>query len=146
MTKKTTADTAEPPTFVLSAVEREPDYVWRELDREGKPPIRVKVRDLSIAQTNQIPIDAKTKLSEAFKIIAPWVVEWDFTAFDTNSGQTVPVPPPAEYGWEVLELLDAAEAGDLISWLKWPHQMKGMQEKKRSATSTTTPTPPKRNG
>lgn len=120
------------PVFDITTVQRAPRYVWREVEREDAPPLRVKVKDLGIAETEAIPVNMRTALSESLQAIAPYVVEWDFEAVNKETGETIPVPPPAEAGWEVLEILSEVEAGTILAWLKYPTNMKIMQEKKAS--------------
>lgn len=127
--------------FDISSLQRAPRYVWREVEREDADPLRVKVKDLSIAETNSIPALLRTQLSESLQVIAPFIVEWNFTAINTLTGKEVAVPPPAEVGWEVLELLEESEAGAILSWLKYPHVMKTEVEKKDFTASDSTPAP-----
>lgn len=150
------------PVFDASQFARPRHTITRELEREGRAPIRVEVLDLSVAETNAIEYKPTAPVKQIQEQIAPYVVGWDFRATNKVTGELVDVPPPAEAGWEVLDLLNSSELGDLISWLKWPHQMEQLTEKKRaleeakrfrdkqgtpetsgSPTSITTPTRPK---
>lgn len=134
--KKADAPANEP--FDITQFQRAKRYVWREIERpdsqenESLKPLRVKLLDLSIGQTNDIPLTMKTALSEVFPIIAPFVAEWDFTAENKQTGEVIPVPPPAEAGPEVFDLLATEEAGSILSWLKFPQQMRSAEEKKAS--------------
>lgn len=123
---------AEPEPFDLSSLRRATRYVWREVEREDDIPLRVKLRDLSMGETNAIPLTLKTPLTEALEHIAPYVVEWSLTAERTDTGEIVDVPPPAEVGAEVFDLLKTEEAGAILSWLKFPQQMRSADEKKES--------------
>lgn len=121
--------------FDLASLRRAPRFIWREVERDHvdgedpRPPIRVKLRDLGISETNAIPIGIKTPLSECLQVIAPHVVEWDFQAENLNTGKIIDVPAPAEAGWEVVELLSEEDAGAIIIWLKFPHGMRAASEK-----------------
>ena len=139
MSPKKKADAPAP--FDLTSLQRVPHYVWREIEREDQEPLRVKLRDLSIRETNEIPIGASVKMSDVYPILAPYVVEWTLEALNTETGETIPVPPPAEAGWEVFELLNDEEGSAVLTWLKYPQAMKGLAQKKAQSSSTTTPTP-----
>ena len=132
---------AAAPVFDLSRLQRAPHYIWREIEREGREPLRVKLRDLSIRETNEIPIGSSVKMSDVYPILAPYVVEWTLEALNTETGETIPVPPPAAAGWEVFELLNDEEGAAVLTWLKYPQAMKGLAQKKAQNSSTTTPTP-----
>lgn len=145
-------------TFDPSQFERPQFLITREIDRPGREPLIVELKDLSVAETNAIPYSDRLKVADVFQVIAPYVVGWNLRLVNKATGELADVPPPAEAGWEVLELLSPNESGDLISWLKWPQTMETLVEKKRAAeearkreattgsasgTSTTTPTRPK---
>jgi hypothetical protein len=125
------------PIFDISRVAPEARYHWREIEREDRDPLRVKVLDLNIAQTEAIPYGMNVPLKDAFVAIAPYVVEWDLRLVDKESGDTVDVPPPAEYGPEVLDLLDTAAGIRLVSWLKAPHVMQAAQEREAAEADDT---------
>lgn len=141
--RKQTAPAPEPVVFDLSMFQEPKHYVWREIEREGQEPLRVKMQDLSIRQTNAIPWGLSVPLRDAFEAVAPYVVEWNFEAVNLETGETVSVPPPAEVGWEVFELLPNPVAGAIVNWLKIPFYMKTEAEKKASSGSTSTTDPPK---
>lgn len=132
--KKKSEDT---PVFDLSQFREERRYVWREIEREGGEPLRVKLQDLSIRQTNEIPWSLNTPLRDSLQAVAQYVAEWNFTAENLETGEVVPVPPPAEAGWEVFELLPNSASGDIVNWLKIPHYMKAEEAKKSQAASLT---------
>lgn len=129
-------DTA--PVFDLSMFQEPKVYVWREIEREGQDPLRVKMQDLSIRQTNAIPWGVAVPLRECFEAIAPYVTEWNFEAVNTETGELIPVPPPSQVGWEVFEMLPNSVGSDIINWLKVPHYMKLESEKKSSTASSNT--------
>ena len=118
------------PVFDISQYQPLARYHWREIEREDAAPLRVRLRDLSIGQTNAIPYGLKVPLTDAFAVIAPYVAEWDLRAVNTATGEEVDVPPPAEAGPGVLELLDSATGALLVTWLKAPHAMQAAAEKK----------------
>jgi len=138
---KASSNGTEPKPFDFTSLRRVPRYIWREIEREGDDvaPLRFKVLDLSTRETNDIPLTLKTPLKEALEHIAQYIVEWDFTAVNIETGETVPVPPPAEVGAEVFELLTVEEAGAILSWLKFPQQMRTADQKKASTKSGNTP-------
>lgn len=128
--------------FDLSQYREAKHYVWREIDREDQEPLRVKLLDLSIRQTNAIPWAGSMLLREIFDHIAPYVVEWNFQAEDIETGETVDVPPPAVLGGEVFELLPNPVGTAIAMWLKTPWAMKAADAKKASTPSTSTTDPP----
>lgn len=135
-TKKRKSDDAV--VFDISQFREETRYVWRDIEREAASPLRVKLRDLSIRQTNEIPWGLNVTLQESFKAIAQYVVEWSLEAENIETGDTVSVPPPAVAGWEVFELIGNTEASHIINWLKIPHYMKAEAEKKLQKPSKNT--------
>ena len=38
-----------------------------------------------------------------FRMMAPWVVRWNASEQNAETGEWQPLPPPAEAGWEVFE-------------------------------------------
>lgn len=129
---------AEQPVFDLSQYREQRRYVWREIEREDGPALRVKLEDLSIRQTNGVPWGMDISLKASMEGVAPYVVEWNLTAENLATGEVVPVPAPAEAGWQVFELISNREAGDIINWLKIPHFMKAEEIKKSQAASSST--------
>lgn len=123
----------------FTTLRRAARYHWREIEREDDEPLRVKVLDLSMAETDAIPLTMKTPLREALEVVAPYVVEWNFRAVNTVNGETIDVPPPAEAGAEVFDLLTIEESGAILSWLKYPQQMRGAEAKKALPPSKNTP-------
>lgn len=132
---------------LLADLRRPANYIWREIEREGEDaaPLRVKVLDLTTKQTEDIPWGTRVKLRESYEAIAPYVVAWDLRAENIRTGEMIDVPPPAEAGPEVFELLTNAEGSALVNWLKVPTYMKAELEKK-SQPSTSTSKRPKRRG
>ena len=126
----TTKSPRTAPKFDLSQVQRPRRTVTREIDYGI--PFTVDVIDLSTGETNAIEYKASDPVEKVYKAIAPYIVGWTFKAENKKTGELIDVPPPAEAGWEVLDLLNSSEAGDLISWVKWPHNMEQMTEKKRA--------------
>lgn len=47
------------------------------------------------------------------RLIAPYVLDWTATATDADSGEAVPVPPPAESGEDALRALSVAD----LDWI-----------------------------
>ena len=129
-------------TFDLSTVRRVAEYRWCELPREGRDPLRARVRRLSIGEVGSIPYTKDTQFQEAFESIAPYVAEWNLIAEDIASGDEVPVPPPAEAGWEVLTLLSHVEAIWLINQVRLGHLLQTDAEGKALRPSGTTPASP----
>lgn len=125
----------------LAQYQVEARYHWREIEREDREPLNIKVLDLSTSQTNSIPYGMKIPLVDAYEAIAPYVVEWDLKAVNTATGETVDVPPPAEVGPGVLGLLDSTTGALVVTWLKAPHVLRSSEEKKGLSPSDSTPAP-----
>lgn len=136
------ATTAAAPAFDLSLFREAKHYVWREIEREEQEPLRVKLQDLSIRQTNAIPWATGMALRTVFEHIAPYVVAWDFEAVNIETGETVAVPPPAEAGPDVFELLPNTVGTEIVMWLRTPWVMT-VNAKKALKPSTSTTDPPK---
>jgi hypothetical protein len=96
---------------------------WREIERGQEPALRVKLLDLTEEQSAGIPFGRQVPLRDAFAVIWPYVVEWNFRSVDMQSGQEKDVPPPAEYGPDMLTLIDAGAALQIVAWLKHPSAM-----------------------
>lgn len=137
------ATKATTPVFDISQFREQKRYVTREIDREGTKPLTVKLEDLSIRQTNEIPWGMKVPLKESMEVCAQYVAEWDLEAENIATGDLMSVPPPSEAGWEVFELVENSVAVAIINWLKIPHYMKAQAEKpeaeegKKSSTAST---------
>jgi hypothetical protein len=99
---------------------------WREIERGQEPALRVKLLDLTEEQAAGIPFGRHTPMKDAFAVIWPYVVEWNFRSVDMQSGQEMDVPPPAEYGPEMLTLIDIGAALQIVAWLKHPSTMQGV--------------------
>lgn len=134
----TKANKATTPVFDISQFREQKRYVTREIAREGTKPLTVKLEDLSIRQTNEIPWGMKVPLKDSMEACAQYVVEWDLEAENLETGEMVPIPPPAEAGWVVFELLENKAASDIINWFKIPQYMKAELEKKSSTESSST--------
>lgn len=135
---KASSNGAEPKPFDFSSLRRVPHHVWREIEREDAPPLRCKVLELSNREAEEIPIGVKVPLRDALEVCAPYVVEWDFQAVNLATGETVLVPPPAEVGVDVFELLTNEESGAILSWLKYPQQMRTLADQKKLKGSANT--------
>lgn len=131
-----------PEPFDLSQLRAPRRYVWREIEREEDDPIRVKLLRLDMREAESIPYSKETPIKELHAAIAPFVAEWNFTAENQHTGEMIDVPPPAEIGGEVFELLDSSIGVEIATWLKLPNVMAQASEKKASTPSVTTDTPP----
>ncbi len=135
-----------PAVFDIAQYREVPHYVWRDVEWPDRDrPLRVQVQDLSIRQHRAIPAGKGVLLADQYPAIAPYVVAWDFEAVSLETGETVPVPPPAEAGWEVFELLPDAVAIGVMLWIYNPSYMRGIAAKKASTPSESTTDPPSGN-
>lgn len=140
--KKKSEDT---PVFDLSQFREQRRYVWREIEREGGEPLRVKLLRLTLREVEDIPYTATTPMRDVYAAIAPFVVEWNFTAENLETGEVVPVPPPAEVGGEVFELMENVVGNEIAQWLKLPRFMERDEQKKALASSENGEPPPSEN-
>lgn len=87
---------------------------------DGAEPLRVTVQsNLSFAELDAIPYGAGTPYVDVFKAIAPYVTAWNVQRVVHETGQLEDVPPPAEVGWEILQVLDHLEANWLMDKVKF---------------------------
>jgi hypothetical protein len=140
---------ASAPVFDISKFREPAHHITRSIDwgDEGQAPLSVTLQDLSIRQTNELAaaVASETPMGEVYKLIAPYVTGWDFQAENLDTGEMVAVPPPAEAGPAVFELLPNAVGMTIYLWLKSPWLMKAADSKKVSTPSTSTTDPPSNN-
>lgn len=117
-------------------------YIWREIEREGQDPLRIKVQDLTVRQANDLAFPTTALLGDIYAAIAPYVVEWNLRAENLETGEIVDVPPPATLGPDAFELLPTSVATNIYLWLRTPWLMHSVTEKKASTPSTSTADPP----
>jgi hypothetical protein len=78
---------------------------------EGGEPFRATiVTSLSFEEIDAIVIDGSLTFSDLFAAIAPFVVAWNATARNRETGTYEPVPPPGESGPQALRALEPATA------------------------------------
>lgn len=115
------------------------------IPREGETPLTVTLRKLSVRDSNAVPYGDKVPLTDAFAVIYRHVLQWDLRLVNSQTGQEIAVPPPAagdgETGPQLLELLDSATAAMIVLWLKAPHVMRTLDQKKASSASEPAPAP-----
>ena len=106
-------------------------YRYREFEYKEMPGLEPGMTALKVT----VPINFSfgelddlrehTKAGESyesvFQYIAQYIKEWNLTRVALETGQSEPVPPPAEAGWEVLQLLDHIEAHWVIDKLRFGH-------------------------
>lgn len=84
------------------AVATEDVAPWLAPD-DGAEPFWAEIRDdLTFAELASIPTNPSATFREQWDVIAPWVVDWNATAFDVEKGEWMPVPPPADGGPDVF--------------------------------------------
>ena len=140
--RKKSAKAASAEVFDLSQFREEKRYVWREIEREGGEPLRVKLLRLTLREVEDIPYTTTTAMRDVYKAIAPYVAEWDFTAENLETGEVVPIPPPAEVGGDVFELMENTVGNEIAQWLKLPRFMERDELKKALASSENGEPPP----
>ncbi len=96
--------------FTLGDLRRAPTFRTRTIARAGKPPLTVRLRVPRVRDLEDLIVDDQTSLRDLYAWAAPFIVGWDLEAADLRTGELVAVPPPAEIGWEALELLDDVTA------------------------------------
>lgn len=132
---------AAAPVFDLSQYREQRRYVWREIEREGDRPLRVKLLRLNLREVQEIPYKPSTPMAEVYQAIAPYVVDWDFQAVNLTTGETVDVPPPSEIGPGVFELMENTIGNEIATWLLLP-QIKQTALQKKDSTSSESGEPP----
>lgn len=101
-------------------------YVWRDIPMDDEDePLRVQLLDLDIREATAIPLGTAARDKDTLQAIAPYVEAWTFRAENLKTGEVIDVPPPAEAGWEVLELISPVAVSKIANWLKYPHLMEG---------------------
>ena len=98
------------------------EFAYTEMPglEEGQEPFTVTVRtNLSFAELDAIPYGKGTPYVEVFKAIAPYVTAWNVQRVVQETGALEAVPPPAEAGWEILQVLDHIEANWLMDKVKF---------------------------
>jgi hypothetical protein len=69
---------------------------------EGSEPFWADVRDdLTFADIDSL--DPKKPFADVWAIINPWVIAWNAMGQDRDTGEWVPVPPPAEIGEDAFK-------------------------------------------
>lgn len=106
---------------------------------EGAEPFRATiVTSLTFAEVDAIPLeDARWK--DIFKAIAPYVLAWNAMARNVETGEYEPVPPPAEAGPDVFQLVPPDVTVFLAVKLKTAHLGDKDERPKESAPSDDTP-------
>lgn len=100
--------------------EARPRYVWVTCDwtdgaddPDGEP-FRADIRsNLPFPAIDAIGDPALT-FEELWKVMAPYVRDWNALARNAETGEIVPAPPPAVAGWEAFRVIEA----DLTLWLQ----------------------------
>jgi hypothetical protein len=98
------------------------DFDYSEMPglEEGQEPLRITVQsNLSFGQLDAIPYGKGTPYVDVFHAIAPYITAWNVEREVLETGQMEAVPPPAEAGWEVLQVLDHTEAHWVMDKVKF---------------------------
>jgi hypothetical protein len=152
MPKKKAAVEAVTPVVDVSRYQRPARYRWFEYSEmpgleEGQEPLRVKLRsNLSFMELDQIPFSAGVSYTELFQAIAPYVVEWNVQRTVIETGEMEAVPPPAEAGWEVLQVLDHIEANWVAEQVKYGYLATAEDAKNAAEALRKALTDAKKNG
>lgn len=89
-----------------------PDSIFPVED--GDDPFCATVRiNLTFEELDALPQGDSLPYAEMRDAIAPYITAWNWTATDTETGDEVPVPPPAEAGPDVLRTLTR----EMVLWL-----------------------------
>ncbi len=102
----------------------------------------MKLLRLTMQEVGELVFGPTTPMKDVHASIAPYVVEWDFKAENLLTGELIDVPPPAEIGGEVFEIMEGPIGTMIVLWLKSPQFMeRGDDEKKDSSSSEPTEPP-----
>lgn len=122
-------------------------YEWFAMDQEDGDdgePFKVKAQRLTPAEVEAIPV-GDAKIVDVLTEYRRYLVGWNLTA-QTDAGDVVPVPPPAELEPEsVAIVLDRLLTQEQAAWLyqviKAGHVLKMLAQKKALIRSATLPAP-----
>ncbi len=140
--------TTTAPVFNIDEYRVARHYDEREIEMAGGETLHVTLLHLTTREAKGIPFTTKTKLQDAYEAAAPYITGWDLQAENLKTGASIDVPPPAEAGWEVLEMLDDATGSLVVLWLKNPAamQLNSKVGKTDSTPSERTDAPSSANG
>lgn len=106
---------AAPSTRIVKA---NPDLFAKLAPAEGMAWFEAEVRDdLTILQQRNLPTTGAWE--PIFRMMAPWVVGWNASEQNEETGEWEPLPPPAEAGWEVFERVSTHVAAFLVLAFKF---------------------------
>lgn len=121
MPKKKAETPANVTGFRVKPRYRDVTCTWYELE-EGEEPFTATIRrNLTFEELEAIPRGEDLKWSEVWPVIAPYVVAWNHTKPDAETGEVVAVPPPAEAGPEVFRTLDTEMNLWLLGEVRYAH-------------------------
>jgi hypothetical protein len=81
---------------------------------DGEEPFRATVRtNLTFDELDALPSGDGVTYRDIFAVIAPYVVAWNWTVADPDTGVEKPAPVPAEAGPDAFRVL----TGDVVVWL-----------------------------
>lgn len=125
------------PGFDISRFRDIRRYVWREIERKDADAVNVKLLRLTMAEVDALTFVPTAPMADIHRQIAPYVVEWDFRAENLDTGEVISVPPPAEVGPEIFELMVDPIGMEIFLWLKTPHLMLRDQDDAKKASSSS---------
>lgn len=125
----------------------------REIEMPNDQVLTVTLVHLTTRQAKRIKTDNRTPLEVSYKACARYIIDWDLTARNQTTGETITLPAPGSdeattmvgegNEWELLEMLDNTIGSQIVMWLTNPAGMQLVTDagKKRSTPSKNGDTP-----
>lgn len=114
------------------------EALWPMWPEDGAEPFWAEIREnLTFAALDAIPLLGAT-YEEQWHAIAPWVVDWNAMAFDPQTGEWEPVPPPADAGPDVFRTQPESVTTFIVLCLKNGHGTDLPKGPKRSSDTDAT--------
>ncbi len=152
---KKSATTTEPAVFSLDDYRPDAfdDHDVREIEMPNGQMLTVTLVHLTTRQARKIKTDNRTPLETSYKACARYVIDWNLTARNQTTGETITLPAPGSdeattmvgegNEWELMEMLDNTIGSQIVIWLTNPAGMQLATDmgKKRSTPSKDGDTP-----
>jgi hypothetical protein len=118
-----------------------PPAIWEADD--GSDPFEVVIKRLTVGELRDLPGDEAAKdatFPELCAWLAPYIVDWNYTVTNPETGDDEVILPPAEHGPEQMYLLEPLTAAWLYQQVRRVH-LGGEDLPKGPRHSNATPAP-----